>query len=78
MEFKEMSEIEEYYYYKNRIEHIKYTLTNLGYKYDEPHGWYDYYRRPHSATQQKAIKENIEFFKEAVKRVNELKKKYKF
>ena len=41
-----MNEIDEYNYCLAQIEQLKEKLRNMGFVYDERHGWYNYYNRP--------------------------------
>jgi hypothetical protein len=50
-----MNEIDEYNYCLAQIEQLKEKLRNMGFVYDERHGWYNYYNRPLSKAQQDEI-----------------------
>lgn len=47
-----MTEIDEYNYCLSQIDILKEKLRNMGFMYDEYHGWYNYYNRPLSKAQQ--------------------------
>ena len=38
-----MNEIDEYNYCLSQIDMLKEKLRNMGFMYDEYHGWYNYY-----------------------------------
>jgi hypothetical protein len=73
-----MTEQEEYYFNRARIEAITNTLLFTGYLYDNMHGWY----APDNLRPRKDQKEYFEnakpLLKELVKRNNYLRKKYGF
>lgn len=46
-----MTEFNEYNYCLTQIDMLKEKLRNMGFEYDEYHGWYNYYNRPLSKKQ---------------------------
>ena len=47
-----MTEFDEYNYCLSQIDILKEKLRNMGFMYDEYHGWHNYYNRPLSKAQQ--------------------------
>ena len=47
-----MTEFDEYNYCLSQIDILKEKLRNMGFMYDEYHGWYNYYNHPLSKAQQ--------------------------
>lgn len=46
-----MTEFDEYNYCLAQIDMLKEKLRNMGFEYNEHHGWYNYYNRPLSKKQ---------------------------
>lgn len=50
-----MNEFDEYNYCLSQIDILKEKLRNMGFMYDEYHGWYNYYNCPLSKKQQDEV-----------------------
>ena len=50
-----MNEIDEYNYCLFQINMLKEKLRNMGFMYDEYHGWYNYYNRALSKVQEDEV-----------------------
>lgn len=72
-----MTEFDAYNYCLSQIKMIQEQLFNMGYDYDEEHGWYNYYGRRFTPKEQAEINDNIEKFKKYKDFSGMLRKKLK-
>jgi hypothetical protein len=57
-----MTEFEAYNYCLSQIKVLTERLMNMGFDYDDQHGWYNYYNHRLNEKQQQEINENIQKF----------------
>lgn len=70
-----MTEYDEYNYCLSQIDMLKEKLRNMGFVYDEQHGWYNYYNRPLSNAQKNDIEDAKMKFKKYSEYSGQLRKK---